>query len=75
MTYPFKSFDGKYTFHRQKTGNRTFDYNKEGVAHYGLLADHLEDIRNVADEEVYQSILNSAEAYLQMWERVEAHTD
>ncbi len=75
VQYPFTSFDGRYTFDKQKTGNRIFDYNKEGVAHYGLIADHLEDIRNVADEEVYDSILNSAEAYLQMWERVEAHTD
>jgi len=75
VQYPFTSFDGKYTFDKQKTGNRIFDYNKEGLAHYGMLADHLEDIRNIADEEVYESVLNSAEAYIQMWERVETHTD
>ena len=31
-SYPFKSYDGKVTFERQKTGERTFDYAKEGVA-------------------------------------------
>jgi len=36
ITYPFKSFDGSVTFDREKTGERTFDYNTDGVAHYGL---------------------------------------
>ena len=44
ITYPFKSYDGKVTFDRQKTGERTFDFTKEGVAHYGLYADWLEDL-------------------------------
>ena len=33
------------TFDRQKTGDRTFDYSKDGVAHYGLYADWFEDLR------------------------------
>ncbi|MCG8532656.1 MAG: dipeptidase, partial [Desulfovibrionales bacterium] len=74
VQYPFTSYDGRYTFEKQKTGNRVFDYNKDGVAHYGLLADHLEDIRNTANPLVYESIMNSAEAYLQMWERAENNT-
>ena len=47
ISYPFKSYDGKVTFDRQKTGERTFDFTKEGVAHYGLYADWLEDLRRV----------------------------
>ena len=35
---------GEVTFQRQRTGERTFDYNKEGVAHYGLYADWFEDL-------------------------------
>ena len=33
------------TFDRQVTGQRTFDYSKEGVAHYGLYADWFADLR------------------------------
>ena len=36
IDYPFTSYDGSVTFERQKTGEREFDYIKEGVAHYGL---------------------------------------
>src|SRR5204862_7461955 len=37
--YPFRSYDDKVTLNRQRSGTRTFDYNKDGVAHYGLYAD------------------------------------
>ena len=47
LSYPFKSIDGAVTFDRQKTGNRTFDYTTEGVAHYGLYADWFADLRDV----------------------------
>ncbi|MGI9278063.1 MAG: ricin-type beta-trefoil lectin domain protein [Endozoicomonas sp.] len=69
LLYPFTSFDGRYEFQPQKTGNRVFDYNQNGVAHYGLLADHIEDIRTAGTASAYDSIMNSVEAYLQMWER------
>ena len=71
VQYPFTSFDGKYLFDKQKTGNREFDYNLEGLAHYGLLADHLEDLRQAGSLSAYESVMRSAEAYLQMWERTE----
>ncbi len=69
IEYPFTSFDGLYSFDRQTTGNRTFDYNNEGVAHYGLMADHIEDMRQAGTDSAYQALMKSAEAYLQMWER------
>ncbi|MGB0893872.1 MAG: ricin-type beta-trefoil lectin domain protein [Parashewanella sp.] len=75
VRYPFTSFDGRYTFQKQKTGNRTFDYNNEGIAHYGLLADHIEDLRANGSKRVYDSVFNSAEAYLQMWDRSEKNND
>jgi hypothetical protein len=67
--YPFKSYDGKVTFERQKTGERTFDFAKEGVAHYGLYADWLEDLRRVGGQPMADDMWAGAEAYLQMWER------
>ena len=45
IDYPFTSYDGSVTFDRQKTGEREFDYTTEGVAHYGLYADWLADLR------------------------------
>src|SRR5256714_14162847 len=47
VTYPFTSYDGKVTFQRERTGQRTFDYNKDGVAHYGLYADWVDDPRRI----------------------------
>src|SRR5205814_4128049 len=71
ITYPFKSFDGAVTFERQKTGERTFDYTKEGVAHYGLYADWFADLRRLGGAQLTQDLWNGAEAYLEMWERAD----
>jgi hypothetical protein len=69
ISYPFKSYDGQVTFERQRTGERTFDFAKEGVAHYGLYADWLEDLRRVGGPQLADDMWQGAEAYLQMWER------
>lgn len=60
-------------FDKQTSGNRVFDFNQEGMAHYGMLADHIQDIRERASSRVYEAVMNSAEAYLQMWERAESN--
>jgi microsomal dipeptidase-like Zn-dependent dipeptidase len=69
ISYPFKSYDGKVTFDRQKTGERTFDYAKEGVAHYGLYADWFQDLYRLGGKQMADDMNHGAEAYLQMWER------
>jgi hypothetical protein len=69
ITYPFKSYDGQVTFERQTTGERTFDFAKEGVSHYGLYADWLEDLRRVGGRQLADDMWAGAESYLQMWER------
>jgi hypothetical protein len=71
ISYPFKSLDGRVTFQRQRTGQRTFDYTKEGVAHYGLYADWFADLRRVGGTALVNDMWNGAEAYLQMWERAD----
>lgn len=68
LVYPFTDEFGN-VFDRQKSGNRVFDYNTDAVAHYGLLPDHLADVRNTVSPRIYESIMTSAEAYLQMWQR------
>ena len=70
VSYPFKSLDGAVTFDKQVSGERTFDVNTDGTAHYGLLPDWLEDLRLAdGDGELTRDLQLGAEAYLQTWER------
>jgi hypothetical protein len=41
-----------------------------GMAHYGLVADFVEEVRLETGEEGLNALYNSAEAFIQMWERV-----
>jgi hypothetical protein len=71
VNYPFKAFDGKVTFERQRSGERLFDFSKDGVAHYGLFPDWWEDVRATpGGPAVIRDMARGAEAYLQEWERV-----
>jgi hypothetical protein len=68
LQYPFRSFDGKVVFDRQRTGERMFDLNADGVAHYGLFADLLADMqRTRRGSEAAAVLFRSAEAYLRTW--------
>src|SRR4051812_20128271 len=69
ITYPFKGIDGAMTFDRNKAGDRTFDYDKEGVAQYGLYADWFADLKRLGGDALANDMLDGAEAYLEMWER------
>jgi len=71
LTYPFTNEFG-FTFDKQVSGNRVFDLNADGIAHYGLLGDQIEDMRQRNSNRVYEAVMNSAEAFVQMWERTEA---
>ncbi len=54
-------------------GPREFDFNFDGMAHYGMLPDFLQDLRNIGlTQEEMNPLFNSAEAYIQMWEKCEA---
>ena len=69
VTYPFKSFDGNVTLDKQRSGSRVFDINQDGVAHYGLYPDWVEDLRKIAGQGIVDDLARGSEAYLQMWER------
>ena len=74
LRYPFRSYDGRVTFTRERSGSRVFDLNRDGVAHYGLIADLLADTEQSAGGRRALSLLfSSAEAYLEMWERAVRH--
>jgi microsomal dipeptidase-like Zn-dependent dipeptidase len=72
VRYPFRSFDGGSVIDRQKSGTRLYDINTDGVDHYGLYPDWIEDLRMVAGQQIVSDLANGAEAYLQMWARAEA---
>lgn len=75
--YPFKSLDGLVTFTQPKAGNRQFNFADEGVATYGMYAEWVENLRDRdahANNKVMDIFMNSAEAYLQMWERAESQS-
>jgi hypothetical protein len=74
LPYPFRSYDHRITFSRERTGTRTFDLNTDGVAHYGLLPDLLADTeRAPGGRRALALLFSSAEAYLEMWQRVVKH--
>ncbi len=71
VTYPFKALGG-VTVRKQRSGKRVYDINVDGVAHYGLYPDWMEDLRKVAGADgdaISADMARGAEAYLQMWER------
>ncbi len=72
ITYPFTSFGGDITLEAPRVGNRTLDFNTEGMVHLGLVAELIEDVRRdgVTDEEL-EPLFRSAEGYLRMWEKSE----
>jgi hypothetical protein len=68
VTYPFRGLGG-VTVHRQVSGKRVYDINVDGVAHYGLYPDWVEDLRKLAGDDIVQDMARGAEAYLLTWER------
>jgi hypothetical protein len=71
VTYPFEGFGG-VTIDQQVSGERVYDINVDGVAHYGLYPDWIEDIQKVAGDDadaLMADMVRGPEAYLQTWER------
>ena len=71
VTYPFTGLNG-VTISQQRSGERVFDINTDGVSHYGMYADWVEDVEHVAGADgaaLGADLGRGAEAYLQTWER------
>lgn len=65
------TFFTKEKLSRNKLPKRAnpFDVNYDGLAHYGLLPDFLEDLRKVGvPDSAMDELFNSAERFLQCWE-------
>jgi hypothetical protein len=55
---------------RAQTGRRDWNFNTVGLAHYGLIPDFLQDLRNVGlPGEAMNTLFKSAEDFIQVWER------
>jgi microsomal dipeptidase-like Zn-dependent dipeptidase len=71
LKYPFQAIGVNGVFHKQVTGEREFDFNTDGLAHVGLLPDFIKDLTNVGLTEAdLEPLLNSAEVYIRMWEKI-----
>jgi microsomal dipeptidase-like Zn-dependent dipeptidase len=57
-------------FPKSMTGDKTWDYTKDGVAHYGLMADFMKDVK-AKNSTVYDRLMDSAEYFALMWEKIE----
>jgi hypothetical protein len=51
-------------------GPRVFDFNVDGLAHFGLIPDLLQDLKNLhMPTQDFEAMFSSAEGYLRMWEK------
>ncbi len=74
VTYPFQgTFDVEID--QQRSGERLYDINVDGVAHYGLYPDWIEDLKQIAGTAIDDDLVRGPEAYLQMWERTTGITN
>ncbi|GAA3388497.1 hypothetical protein GCM10020369_34920 [Cryptosporangium minutisporangium] len=69
VTYPFRTFSGGPLVDRQVTGQRTWDVNTDGGAHYGLVPDWIEDVHRLGGDDVLHELLAGAQSYLNTWSR------
>lgn len=89
VSYPFQMFDGEgwgplfegvapITVEQLAipgADGRIWDVNESGMFHYGMIADIVEEIRLEGGQAVLDTLYNSAETYLQMWEQTLAASE
>jgi hypothetical protein len=68
-------------FPKSTLGSGTWDYNSDGVAHYGMIADFIQDVKNVpalsspnalSGAGVINNLMLGADYFYQMWKKCEA---
>ncbi len=74
LQYPFRSYMGDVKFSRERSGERTYDLNADGVAHYGLVSDLLADTQaEPRGDKAMRLLFRSAQAYLDTWRAADSH--
>lgn len=61
-------FDG---FPAPTSFGKTWDYNRDGMAHYGMVRDFVRDLRNMNASSELKILFSSAQEFLEMWQRCE----
>ena len=74
VTYPYTALDGSTVMDKQVTGQRTWDVNTDGAAHYGLVPDWIEQINRASGGEIVDSLMSGAQSYLDTWAETVAYT-
>jgi len=70
LLYPF-TIPGFGTFDRQTSGQKTYDFNVDGLAHIGLYPDLVADLKDIGvTDDQLKPLFGSAQAYLNMWAAV-----
>ena len=71
LAYPFE-MKGFGVFDRQVTGQCTFDFNTDGLAHIGMYPDLIAAMRavGVSDTDL-EPLFQSVQAYVEAWSRAE----
>ena len=59
VTYPFTGLGG-VEVGQQVSGERTYDINVDGVAHYGLYPDWIEDLRKLSGDDIADDMARGA---------------
>ena len=61
------------SFPAPRTGSKTWDYNRDGVAHYGMLSDFLKDVRTgpSAAPIVDDMLMRNAQYFFDTWKKAE----
>ena len=62
VTYPFESVGGDVQFTQPKLGERTLDFNTEGMVHIGLVPELIEDAKIGGASDADLDLARSAEA-------------
>jgi microsomal dipeptidase-like Zn-dependent dipeptidase len=67
---PAERIDYRPPMTRATMGGKTWDFNNDGMAHYGLLPDYIESCKKAGMTTAEQSAFSSAaERFAQMWEK------
>jgi microsomal dipeptidase-like Zn-dependent dipeptidase len=70
--YPIAPLTPGPPLYASHSGDRTFVYDTDGLAHIGMLPDFIQDLQNIGlTKEDLGPLFRSAEAYIRMWERAE----
>ena len=82
VQYPFTLFQGEdwgsqfdgiapiqVNLQTQPESGKTWPIDEVGTAHYGMMADYVEEVRLEGGKEAIDALYRSAEAYIQMWEQ------